>query len=159
MKIVVVSDSHGRKGILNQIVAWNPDADLFLHCGDVCEDPKKYPMYHFCRGNCDNAYDIPMETVIDIPGHRILLVHSHQVVLFDRENQLAGMGRMHHCDIVCYGHTHIKKYETNHRILLLNPGSCYRSKDKNPASYAVLTITKYNTKVKFFYEGKDWNLK
>ncbi len=159
MKIVVVSDSHGRRKILEKIVEWNPDADLFLHCGDLCDDPDNYPQYQFCRGNCDSTYKMPLENIIEVPGHRILLVHSHNVVLFDRENQLAGMAKMNHCDIVCYGHTHRHHHETKDGITLLNPGSCARPRDQYPASYAILTLTKYSTKVRFLYEGKDWNLK
>ena len=34
MKIVVTSDTHGHKEILNRIVEENRDAELFLHAGD-----------------------------------------------------------------------------------------------------------------------------
>ena len=39
MKIVVVSDSHGRNDILNAIREKHPDAGLFIHCGDLEDDP------------------------------------------------------------------------------------------------------------------------
>lgn len=43
MKIVVVSDSHGRNDILNVIREKHPDAGLFIHCGDLEADPMFYP--------------------------------------------------------------------------------------------------------------------
>ena len=53
MKIVVVSDSHGRNDILNVIREKHPDAGLFIHCGDLESDPMFYPGYIFVRGNND----------------------------------------------------------------------------------------------------------
>ena len=42
MKIVVVSDSHGRNDILNLIREKHPEARLFIHCGDLEDDPMNY---------------------------------------------------------------------------------------------------------------------
>lgn len=53
MKIVVVSDSHGRNDILNAIREKHPDAGLFIHCGDLEDDPMFYPGYIVVRGNND----------------------------------------------------------------------------------------------------------
>ena len=43
MKIIVVSDSHGKQGILEQIVEKHPDADAYLHCGDIEDYAENYP--------------------------------------------------------------------------------------------------------------------
>ena len=53
MKIVVVSDSHGRNDILNAIREKHPDAGLFIHCGDLEADPMFFPGYIVVRGNND----------------------------------------------------------------------------------------------------------
>ena len=43
MRIIVASDSHGSNEILDTIYDQHPEASLFLHCGDLCEDPRNYP--------------------------------------------------------------------------------------------------------------------
>ncbi len=53
MKIVVVSDSHGRNDILKTIQEKHPNAKLFIHCGDLEDDPMNYPGYIIVRGNND----------------------------------------------------------------------------------------------------------
>ena len=45
MKIVVVSDSHGRNDILKTIQEKHPNAKLFIHCGDLEDDPMNFPGY------------------------------------------------------------------------------------------------------------------
>ena len=45
MEIVVVSDSHGRNDILKTIQEKHPNAKLFIHCGDLEDDPMNYPGY------------------------------------------------------------------------------------------------------------------
>lgn len=42
MKIIVVSDSHGKADILEQLVDKHRDADMFLHCGDIEDAPADY---------------------------------------------------------------------------------------------------------------------
>ena len=64
MKIIVVSDSHGKQGILEQIVEKHPDADAYLHCGDIEDYAENYPSYIVVQGNNDIYYDYPDERVI-----------------------------------------------------------------------------------------------
>lgn len=43
MKIIVVSDTHYRNDILDELIDKHKDADLFIHCGDLEDDPQWYP--------------------------------------------------------------------------------------------------------------------
>ena len=72
MKIIVVSDSHGKQGILEQIVEKHPDADAYLHCGDIEDYAENYPSYIVVQGNNDIYYDYPDERVITAGSHLIL---------------------------------------------------------------------------------------
>ena len=72
MKIVAASDSHGRD-ILDDIVRWEPDADLYLHCGDLEDDPRRYPQWLFVKGNNDWMYDMPLTREILFQGLHIYL--------------------------------------------------------------------------------------
>lgn len=53
MKIIVVSDSHGKQGILEQIVEKHPDADAYLHCGDIEDYAGKLSVLYRRTGNND----------------------------------------------------------------------------------------------------------
>lgn len=48
MEIVVVSDSHGRNDILKTIQEKHPNAKLFIHCGDLEDDPMNYRAISLC---------------------------------------------------------------------------------------------------------------
>ena len=51
MKIVVVSDNHGRSEPLEQILELHRDADVFIHCGDSELPPQFLQGYVCVRGN------------------------------------------------------------------------------------------------------------
>lgn len=61
MKIVVVSDSHGRNDILKTIQEKHPNAKLFIHCGDLEDDPMNFPGYIIVRGNNDYLVVLKMK--------------------------------------------------------------------------------------------------
>ena len=53
MKVVVVSDSHGRDDLLYDLQEQYPNADAFLHCGDVEAPQENFPGYLIVQGNND----------------------------------------------------------------------------------------------------------
>ena len=71
MEIVVVSDSHGRNDILKTIQEKHPNAKLFIHCGDLEDDPMNYPGYIIVRGNNDYFGRFENERIIPIGKHQI----------------------------------------------------------------------------------------
>ena len=72
MKFVVVSDSHGRNDILNVIREKHPDAGLFIHCGDLEDDPMFYPGYIVVRGNNDYYGRFEDESIVFMLRIRIV---------------------------------------------------------------------------------------
>ena len=76
MKVVVVSDSHGRDDLLYDLQEQYPNADAFLHCGDVEAPQENFPGYLIVQGNNDYYYDLPAHRVLPLGGHRVLLIHS-----------------------------------------------------------------------------------
>ncbi|OCN05131.1 hypothetical protein A4S06_01745 [Erysipelotrichaceae bacterium MTC7] len=139
MKIVVVSDSHGIRSRLDDVLAENQDADLFLHCGDICLDSYEYPQFVTVTGNND-YYDYPSELVLNVPHHRIIMFHSHLFGYFNRDKQMIKKAKEKGCDIICYGHTHIADYRNIHDMYILNPGSLQMSRDGKDPSYAIMYI-------------------
>lgn len=139
MKVVAASDSHGRY-ILDDILKWEPDADLYLHCGDLEEDPRTYPQWLFVKGNNDWMYEMPMQRVIPYEGIRILMVHGHAFPFRGRQNAIADLAVREGCQLALYGHTHVHDDQMIEGVRVVNPGSAWMSRDGRPASYAVITV-------------------
>ncbi len=128
VKIVVVSDSHGRDDLLYDLQEQYPNADAFLHCGDVKAPQENFPGYLIVQGNNDYYYDLPAHRVLPLGGHRVLLIHSHQFSLpqaRSADDRIYAQERG--CDIVCYGHTHVADLHMADGVSLLNPGSLHYS--------------------------------
>ncbi|MBQ0064862.1 MAG: metallophosphoesterase [Firmicutes bacterium] len=145
MKIIVTSDTHSRKRVLNQISKYYKDADYYLNLGDLQDDDiNDYRDWIFVQGNCDryneDFFNIPTSRVITFPGHRLLMLHGHKLNPYTFQSDLIEMGKIFDCDIVCYGHTHITRIEEEQGILFINPGSLNRPKNGNECSYCVLDI-------------------
>lgn len=141
MKIVVVSDSHGKDERLDEILQLEQDADCFIHCGDIESPEDAYPMYRTVKGNNDYFYEYPDQLILPFANHRILVMHGNQFPYTRRMERMAMYAQEQSCDIFCYGHTHVAAIEQTEGVLLLNPGSLWRSRDGRGPSYAILTIT------------------
>lgn len=151
MKIIVVSDSHGRDDLLYDLQLQYPQADAFLHCGDLENDMESFPGYLVVQGNNDYYYDIPAQRILPFGQHRILLIHSHQFSYRKREEQMVTCAKKYGCDIVCYGHTHVANFTTVQGVALLNPGSLKYSRDGRNPSYAILTLEKKKVDAEFVF--------
>lgn len=141
-KIIVMSDTHGLKNAVQYIKDTYTDADLIIHCGDICL-PKDYAkdLFIVC-GNCDDPSLYESVRIYETEGHRILVTHGHMFFdsIFVNYNALARFAKRNECDIVCYGHSHIYDDRTVDGIRLLNPGSMNANRDMSNPSYIILTI-------------------
>ena len=82
MRILVISDSHGRnddvKGVLEQV----GEIDMLIHCGDVERGDQYIRDIAGCpvvmvAGNNDYYLDLPSEETIEVEGYRIWVTHGH----------------------------------------------------------------------------------
>lgn len=139
--------------MLDYILEKHKDADLFIHCGDIECDEMMYPTIETVAGNNDLYYDYPSQRIFTVYGHRILVLHSHQcMVYFKRSQWLKELALENHCDLVFYGHTHVAKDEMIDGIRLINPGSLRYSRDGRKPSYAIVTIDLNDVDVEFVFE-------
>lgn len=136
MRIAILSDTHDNIWRLESALPQLAEADVVLHCGDLCSPfmvdrlalgVKGKPI-HLVWGNNDG--DRQMITVaaakagnfflhgelaeLDLEGTRVAMTHYPQVA-----RALAASGLY---DLVCYGHDHIAHEERLGRTMLLNPG-------------------------------------
>lgn len=139
MKVIVVSDTHGNNDCLFALQEKYADADAFIHCGDLEDDPRDFPGWVFVRGNNDYFGGFKDSRIVYLDnGHKIFMVHSHRCSYSYRKEALLHDALVNQCDIVCYGHTHVSDIDQMDKVTLINPGSFWYPRDGKPGSYAIL---------------------
>ncbi len=153
MKILVVSDSHGKHETLFRVFRKEKDYGAVLHLGDVeggeeeirRELARIHPLIAFkaVPGNCDNAATREQFYVYVYPktGLRIFLTHGHLYHVNRGTELLLAAARRENCTMAFYGHTHRPAAETKDGVLLYNPGSIALPRGiERRRSYGILTI-------------------
>lgn len=149
MRILVISDSHGRnddvEGVINQV----GHIDMLIHCGDV-ERGDQYirslvdcPVY-MVAGNNDYNLDLPIKEIIEVEGHRIMITHGHRYQVYRGVAMLRKIAMDEGVDVVMFGHTHCPFIEIQEDLTILNPGSLSypRQKDRKP-TFLLMEIDEY----------------
>lgn len=156
MRVIVMSDSHGRDDRIQELLDLYPDASYFIHCGDIECDPQKFLQLICVQGNNDLYYQYKNEIKLNILGHNILIMHSHQFSYYERSRKMAEHAIEKDCEIFLYGHTHVLKDEVVNGVRLINPGSLWRSRDEKGPSYIILDISEHEVKCeKVMILGKE----
>lgn len=142
MKIIAVSDTHGRLAAMDQVLRIHKNADIVVHCGDSqtgIEDIKlDHPdhMYVNVQGNCDfyPAYEEIDEFTAE--GVRFMVTHGHRFGVKFGLFELKREAKKRGAQVVLFGHTHIEHNEYDEGIYYINPGSCRGAH----APYAVIEV-------------------
>lgn len=128
MKILIVSDTHGRDTTLKHLLEQVKPIDMLIHCGDV-EGSEDYirslvqcPV-HMVAGNNDFFCDLPREEEFLIGKYRVLLTHGHYYYITMGTQMIKEDAKARGFDIVMFGHTHRPYLEQDKGIVVLNPGS------------------------------------
>lgn len=152
MKVIVMSDSHGKEGVLDMILDTYPNAEAYIHCGDIEEEAFVHPQLSTVRGNNDHYCNHPDSRILTLGKHKVFVVHSHQFGYAKRLEKMAEAAKEHGCDIVCYGHSHVAADDVVDGVRLLNPGSLWRSRDGRGPSYAIMEIDEQDqVHIKFIF--------
>lgn len=146
MKILIVSDTHGRHGGFDEALMKETPFDLLLHAGDL-EGGEDYMdavtecEAYFVKGNNDFFSFLPGEREILAGGHRIFMAHGHNYGVSLGEERILDEGRSRGADIVVYGHTHRPTARKVGGMWIVNPGSLsYPRQEGRRPSYAVLYL-------------------
>lgn len=144
MKVLIVSDTHGRDSNLEEAVLQEAPFDYLIHCGDVegreffIEALAECPCC-IVAGNNDFFSDLPKEEEIILAGKKILVTHGHYYGVSMDVYGLVDEARDRECDMVIYGHTHKPYVAKIDEILVVNPGSlAYPRQEGRHPSYVVM---------------------
>ena len=148
-RIGIISDTHGQVDYTQEAVRLmeSLDVELVIHCGDigtaeVVEQFARWPS-HFVFGNVDEPRRLRAAIAgcrqtcherfgwLELEGRKIAFLHGDDLALL--AETIAGQ----EYDLVCHGHTHVRKQEQRGKTLVLNPGAIYRA---NPHTFAIVDL-------------------
>ena len=146
MKILIVSDTHGRDENLKKVVEMTKPFDCLIHLGDV-EGSENYirrmvpcPV-RIVSGNNDFFSDLPREIEFEIGAYKVLMTHGHYYYVSLNTEELRRQARTRGKDIVMFGHTHKPYLDIQEDLTVLNPGSLsYPRQEGRRPSYIWMEI-------------------
>ncbi len=127
MKILVVSDSHGRNTYLERVYN-ETQPDMLIHLGDLEGSELFIQSCVTCPvemvpGNNDYFSDLSREKIIQIGKYKVLLTHGHRYRVHFGTDTIRQWAYSQGVDIVMFGHTHVPHFESTNGITIVNPGS------------------------------------
>lgn len=149
MRLLVVSDSHGRYERLSSLLDMQKGIDALIFLGDGLADLERADAYSrgisvfAVKGNCDFFSTlarecVPEETALCFEGYRLFLMHGHtRGVKYGLDNAIYAASERE-ADILLFGHTHEplekylpqgEEYSLPKPMYLFNPGSLGASGD------------------------------
>ena len=158
MKVVVFSDAHGNKTIVERIISFNPDADYLVSLGDS-ELPINFLMdldIIAIKGNYPRDGGFVFESTLKVGNKELFLTNGHKYGVHKSLKKLLHHAFQIECDIVLYGHTHIARVDKVNNLLLINPGSIKNPRSKIVSSYLILNITKES--VEYIFKEAETNI-
>lgn len=146
MRILIVSDTHGRHANLDRALEEAGAIDMFIHLGDV-EGGETYIdavvgcEKHLVAGNNDFFSDLPREKEICIGKYRAFITHGHSYYVSLGPEHIREEGKARKVDLVMFGHTHKPYLSREEGITVLNPGSLsYPRQEGRRGSYLMMEI-------------------
>ncbi len=123
MKLLIISDTHGLKDEIFNLVKQYPDY-LVLHLGDYCikENVLEDLNIIYVNGNCDlkNNY---IERIIEIDNTKIFMTHGHKYNVKSTFMNIYYKALMCNANYCLFGHTHNETMFVENNITFVNPGS------------------------------------
>ena len=149
MRIVALSDTHGNSYALESVILRNTDADWIFHLGDGERELDNFLLSHqklaqkiiHVAGNCDFESLSQEIFVLPVLDHKILATHGHLYGVSSSLDKLRELALTNGCDIVLFGHTHVKYESYENGIYFLNHGSASITRDGSKPSFGHIDIS------------------
>ncbi len=146
MRILIVSDTHGRDKGLEQVLETCGKIDGLIHAGDVQHSADyiralaNCPVY-MVAGNNDYFTDLPEEVDFMLGNYHCWLTHGHNYCVNAGYERIRREARGRGMDIVIFGHTHRPLIEEENQLIVLNPGSIsYPRQEGKQGTYIIMEI-------------------
>lgn len=128
MKVLIVSDTHGKNHYLLETLERVGPIDLLIHLGDFDGGEEYIKSITSCptemvSGNNDFFNGLPKEKIVRIGKYSIMLTHGHRYGVYYSTSDIREAAQRNKADIVMFGHTHIPMIDLKEKIWLINPGS------------------------------------
>lgn len=146
MRLLVLSDTHGRPQLIDRVLRREKEAAEVFFLGDVVRDVEEimpdFPdrRFHIVHGNCDYFSNYPDFDIIELPGVTVYMTHGHRHAVKSGLDGIFEAAKNAGANVALYGHTHIAAIDYKDGVYLINSGSLALPRDGKP-SYAVIDIT------------------
>lgn len=146
MKILIVSDTHGRHQNLETVLEKEKPLDMLIHLGDVEGGDDYIRLVAECplevvAGNNDFYSDLPIERIFQIGKYNVLMTHGHYYYVNGGLSHIRRAIDEKKLDIVMFGHTHRPIIEEYKNATILNPGSIsYPRQEGRQPSYIIMDL-------------------
>ncbi len=145
MRIVVMSDSHGRADRVKRVIEEQPEAELFIFLGDGTRDfhtaMRGIPKEDWCVcGNCDFGSSDEYNLVSYVRDIKFYCTHGHQWNVKYDPTELIEQAKRKEVRVLLYGHTHQAVYEYQDGLHIMNPGSLGSPRGSLYPTYGVIDI-------------------
>lgn len=145
MRIIVISDVHGRKREVEEILYLHEKVQHIVFLGDGLRDledmeyifPDK--SFHKVAGNCDWLAQEKTVGLLELGGKRIFYTHGHTLNVKYTLADFRRAARQQQADIALYGHTHQPYTEYDDGLYIMNPGAVTPSGD-GKVCYGIIDI-------------------
>ncbi len=147
MKVLIISDTHGKTSCIRQIRDIVGDIDMLVHLGDVCGDEEFIRdnfdcEIHMVAGNNDWHTDLPYDEEFMIGNKYTYITHGHRQHVSYGTERLEDMIKERGYDIVMFGHTHVRTLKYYGGSYIVNPGSLALPRDGRIGTYMLLDFDK-----------------
>lgn len=148
MRILVISDSHGKNDDVKQVIEQVGEIDMFIHLGDIERGPDYIRGLagcecHMISGNNDYDIDLPSADSFMIGDKKVFITHGHRFYVGSGVERLRQYAVENGYDIVMYGHTHVPFLEIGKDVTILNPGSIsYPRQDGRKHTFTMIEVDK-----------------
>ena len=142
MKLLIISDTHGRHDSAVKIAKTIKNLDYVIHLGDMAADAERISKKLDTKvisvnGNCDRDFSRDNYKILEAECGSILLLHGHM------ESVKSGLSRLLYrtlelnCVGAFFGHSHVAEIVEAEGVVLVNPGSMAYPRPGDYPSYAV----------------------
>lgn len=144
IRILIFSDTHGRRTDMEEIISQHPEAEYVIHLGDCVSDVRNISEFfsvrlYNVRGNCDPLSSADDDGEIVLGGKRIFFTHGHKYSVKSGTDGIVAEAKRRCANAVLFGHTHRAVCTYDNGLYIFNPGSLSRPSEGRP-SYGIMDI-------------------